>query len=130
MNEIKIGSGPDFVVHVGTQICYHKATIVISVQGAEPYKLTASHQSMIHLIHDIKDILRVIQIRPNELTKWDVLTPVTGRFATATGAAAVTYTCPGLLPLSHASTLSVRFKALLDAGLSSRKNSKCQNIKG
>jgi hypothetical protein len=75
MNEIKIGNGPDFVVHVGTQICYHKATIVISVQGTEPYKLTASHQSMIQLIHDIKNILRVTQILPNELTKWDVLTP-------------------------------------------------------
>ena len=111
--KIRIGDAPDFVVHIGKELCFHTFAITLSVNGLRPYRRIISHQSLKQIVCELKEVLKVIELRDESDIIWLPENPQTGEVVTKKGVAAFVYSCSDRLPREIYASLSASFQRLL-----------------
>ena len=111
--KVRIGAAPDFVVHIGKELCFHTFAITLSVNGLRPYRRIISHQSLKQIVCELKEVLKVIELRDESDIIWLPENPQSGEVVTKKGVAAFVYTCSGRLPREIIASLSASFQRLL-----------------
>jgi hypothetical protein len=68
--KMTIGPAPDFVIHKGIILCYHRISVTVDVYGNRAYKRSIANQSMLLAICELKQILSVINISQGTRVQW------------------------------------------------------------
>ena len=89
--KVRIGAAPDFVVHIGKELCFHTFAITLSVNGLRPYRRVISHQSLKQIVCELKQVLNVIELRDESEIIWLPENPQIGEVVTTRGVAAFVY---------------------------------------
>ena len=68
--KMTIGPAPDFAIHSGKVLCYHRISVSVEAYGNRAYKRSIANQSMLMSICELKQILHVIDIVPDTSVQW------------------------------------------------------------
>ena len=68
--KMTIGPAPDFAIHSGKVLCYHRISVTVAVNENRPFKRSIANQSMLMVICELKQILSVIDIVPDTSVQW------------------------------------------------------------
>ena len=89
--KMTIGPAPDFAIHSGKVLCYHRISVSVEAYGNRSYKRSIANQSMLMAICELKQILSVIDIAPDTSVQWSSDRDLIGEVGTMKGRASFFY---------------------------------------
>ena len=108
--EVKIGCAPDYVIHIGKELCYHCASVSITIFGRPQYQRMTSNQSLAALVFELKQICSVANFTADTQITWITGSRDSGSFTTQKGSVEFIYSCSNRLPQNITMFLSGQFR--------------------
>ena len=107
--EVKIGCAPDYVIHIGKELCYHCASVSITIFGRPQYQRMTSNQSLAALVFELKQICSVANFTADTQITWITGSRDSGSFTTQKVSVEFIYSCSNRLPQNITMFLSGQF---------------------
>ncbi len=110
--KMTIGSAPDFAIHSGKVLCYHRISVSVAVNENRSYKRSIANQSMLMAICELKQILSVIDLVPDTSVQWSSDRDLIGEVRTMKGRGTLHYRIFSGVPKEFLRALHADFKDL------------------
>ena len=110
--KMTIGPAPDFAIHSGKVLCYHRISVIVAVNENRSYKRSIANQSMLMAICELKQILSVIDIVPDTSVQWSSDRDLIGVVRTLKGRCTLHYRIFSGVPKEFLRALHADFKDL------------------
>jgi hypothetical protein len=115
--KMTLGPAPDFVIHKGKILCYHRISVTVDVYGNRAYKRSIANQSMLMAICELKQILSVIDIVQDTAVQWRKHLGLRGDVTSPRGTASFFYRLLETTPKEFVDMLHDGFRQLFTENL-------------
>ena len=115
--KMTIGPAPDFAIHSGKVLCYHRISVTVAVNENRPYKRSIANQSMLMAICELKQILSVIDIVSDTSVQWHKDTGLGGDVTSPRGKASFFYRLLEAMPKEFVDMLHDGFRQIFTENL-------------